>query len=94
MVATTIDEKVATVRFRVDVIPHIILNAKLCKECEEKACIYVCPANLFTLLSDGEVMLNYEHCLECGACAIACCKEGAIHWSYPRGGFGVTFRQA
>ena len=94
MVTSTIDEKLATVRIRVDEEPHIILNSEICQQCSEKTCVYICPANLFTLLSDGQMLLNYEACLECGTCYIACNHDGAIHWSYPRGGFGVTFRDA
>jgi ferredoxin like protein len=94
MVTTTLDEKLASVRFRVDEFPHILVNNEICSGCSIYVCTYVCPANLFTLLNNGSILFNYEHCFECGTCYIACPQEGAIQWSYPRGGYGVTFRDA
>ena len=91
---TTLEERMRTVRFRVDDRPHILVNAGICKDCSVRACVYVCPANLFVPLDDGGILFNYEACFECGTCYIACDKEGAIQWSYPRGGYGVTFREA
>jgi ferredoxin like protein len=49
---------------------------------------------LFVPLDDGSVLFNYEQCFECGACYFVCTQEGAIQWTYPRGGFGVTFRES
>jgi ferredoxin like protein len=94
MVASTLEEKMATVRFRVDDRPHITVDSAICLNCSLRACVYVCPANLFTPLDDGSILFNYEQCFECGTCYIACNEEGAIQWSYPRGGYGVTFREA
>jgi ferredoxin like protein len=94
MVKTTLGEKMTTVRFRVDEKPHILVDGAICRECSVQACVYVCPANLFTPLSDGTVLFNHEQCFECGSCYVACDREGAISWSYPRGGFGVWFRDA
>lgn len=94
MVMTTFEEKIATPRFKVDEIPHIIVHAEVCEGCSVRACVYVCPANLFVPLDDGGILFNYEECFECGTCYIACNREGAIEWSYPRGGYGVTFREA
>lgn len=94
MVTTTFEEKMYTPRFRVDEIPHIVVNAAVCNDCSVRACVYVCPANLFVPLDDGGILFNYEECFECGTCYIACNKEGAIRWTYPRGGYGVTFRES
>ncbi|MFO1430445.1 MAG: FAD-dependent oxidoreductase [Candidatus Competibacteraceae bacterium] len=46
------------------------------------------------LKENGGILFNYEQCFECGTCYIACNQEGAIRWSYPRGGYGVTFRES
>ena len=89
-----VDRRLATVRFRVDREPHIRVNNAICKDCSTKVCVYVCPANLFTPLSDGTILFNYEQCFECGTCYVACNHEGAITWAYPRGGFGVSLREA
>ena len=40
----------------------------------------------------GEIVVQYENCLECGACRIACPKH-ALKWEYPKGTKGVTFKQ-
>lgn len=87
-----IQEKLDLVRFKVDRDPHIRLSPELCKTCQTKPCLWVCPAGLFTL-SGEEVLHSYEGCLECGTCRIAC-PAGAIEWNYPKGGFGVCFREA
>jgi ferredoxin like protein len=94
MVRTPLVEKMSTVRFRVDSEPHIVVNGELCRDCSVHACIYVCPANLFSLLSDGSILFSYDQCFECGACYVACNHEGAISWKYPRGGYGVSFRDS
>jgi len=90
----SISERMETVRFRVDDEPHIVVDAAVCKACPVRACVYVCPANLFVPLDDGGILFNYEECFECGTCYVACNQEGAISWSYPRGGYGVTFRES
>lgn len=94
MVNTTLDEKMRTVRFQVDDEPHIRVHAEICNECAVRSCLYVCPAKLFVPLADGGILFNYEQCFECGACYLACNQEGAIEWSYPRGSFGVTYRES
>ncbi len=89
-----VDARLGSVRFLVDATPHITVDNSVCQDCSTHACVYACPANLFTLLSDGSILFNYEQCFECGTCYVACNREGAISWSYPRGGFGVSFREA
>jgi ferredoxin like protein len=56
--------------------------------------VYACPANLFVPLDDGSILFNYEQCFECGTCFLVCSKEGALQWTYPNGGYGVTFRES
>jgi Ferredoxin-like protein len=94
MPMTTHEEKMRTVRFKVANTPHIVLDPDKCKSCSAKSCVYVCPASLFVPLDDGSVLFNYEHCFECGTCYLVCSKEGALRWTYPAGGFGVTFRES
>lgn len=38
------------------------------------------------------MIVNYENCLECGACRIAC-ENCSLGWEYPKGNKGVTFKQ-
>jgi ferredoxin like protein len=71
--------------------PHIILDKTICAKCEEKPCLVVCPAVLYTL-KGGEINFDYAGCLECGTCRVMCKNKGIIGWNYPRGTFGVAFR--
>ncbi len=89
----SIEQKLDTVRFKIDHTAHIVVDTSRCSNCAPKTCVYVCPAHLFELSATGEVLFSYEHCFECGTCYIAC-SEGAVAWSYPRGGYGVCLREA
>jgi len=89
----TIDDKLATTRFRQHHEPHILVDGTKCEGCSTRDCLIVCPAKLFSLLTDGTILFNYEQCFECGACYVACNRDGAITWSYPQGGYGVCYRE-
>ncbi len=56
------------------------------------AIIAVCPARVYSREADGTITAEYAACLECGAC-LAVAAEGTLDWHYPRGGFGVQFRE-
>lgn len=71
--------------------PHIIINSSLCKSCQDKRCLYVCPAGLYSE-QNGEIIVEWAGCLECGTCR-AVCEKKALEWKYPRGGFGIIYRQ-
>lgn len=85
-----IEDKLIQTRFNVDITGHIRVNVEICRGCSDKPCLYVCPVRNYTL-RNGELNFDWEGCLECGACRIAC-TTGAIDWNYPRGGFGVSWR--
>ena len=76
---------------KVDAEKHISVNQEICKECVERYCLYVCPAQVYTLSKEGDIELDLDGCLECGTCSIACLRN-ALDWNYPRGGFGVQFK--
>ena len=76
---------------KVDTKKHITVNNRICGECKEKNCLHVCPAQVYKLNDEGEIVLDLEGCLECGTCVIAC-ERGAIDWNYPAGGFGIQLR--
>ncbi len=81
-------------RFNVDEEePHILLDKEICKGCDSKPCLYVCPAVLYKLDNHGEISFDYAGCLECGTCRVMCQKRGIIKWVYPRSTFGVSYRQ-
>ncbi len=57
-----------------------------------KILIAVCPAHVYSLAPDGTIAVEAAACLECGTC-LAVAPPGSLRWHYPRGGFGVTFRE-
>lgn len=86
------DEKMAKVAFNIDGEPHITVAKEKCSECSTKPCLSACPAENYTFAEGSQdLVFNYEGCLECGTCRYVCPLD-AIAWSYPRGGFGVTYR--
>jgi len=96
----SIEAKLGLNVFAIDKQPHIVINQAICQsQCLVRYCLYVCPASLYSRDSDGSgasptdgtMHVNYEGCLECGTCLIACPHQ-ALSWHYPRGGFGVQYR--
>jgi ferredoxin like protein len=84
-------EKLAINKYELDEgHPHIELNNEICQVCVDKACLFVCPAGVYTE-QDGKIMADWAGCLECGTCKAACPTE-ALTWVYPRGGFGIIYR--
>ena len=87
-----IEAKLGLDVFKVDTESHIVINLEICQaKCQIRFCLNICPAGLYTLDKQDEVQVNYEGCLECGACFIACVHE-ALTWHYPRAGYGVQYR--
>ena len=71
---------------------HILIDQEVCQSrCTIRYCLHVCPADLYDLNEKGEMTVDYEGCLECGTCYIAC-REDALEWHYPRAGYGVQYR--
>lgn len=85
-----IEEKLALNKFDIDREIHITLEEEKCRGCDWKPCLYACPAECY-VLRENHVTFSYEGCLECGSCRISC-PQGAIHWVYPRGGFGICYQ--
>ena len=89
-----VDIKLAQNLFKLDKESHITIDQQVCATaCRYRSCIAVCPADLYEINENGQVIVNWEGCLECGACMI-CCDNGALSWGYPRGGFGVSYRMS
>ena len=90
----SVDAKLGVNVFKLDQQPHIEIDIAICRTvCTVRACLQVCPADLFALNDEGDMTVNWEGCLECGTCLI-CCHEKALSWHYPRGGFGVQYRMS
>ena len=89
----SLEDKLSSLTFEPDDQPFITVKTEICRECEKKPCLYVCPSRVYNLEGD-ELIYNTDGCLELGMCTIVCdmIGKGAITWDYPRGGKGVVFR--
>ena len=87
-----IEAKLGLNVFKLDDQPHIVINHEVCRtRCVTRPCLLVCPAKLYTLDGAGLVQVDFEGCLECGTCLIAC-RDDALSWAYPRASHGVHYR--
>jgi ferredoxin like protein len=89
VVDLNIKVKLAKDTIKADSERHIKVNPEKCKTCKERVCLFICPARVYTLNNEGEVVLELDGCLECGTCRIACAE---LEWHYPRGGYGVQYK--
>ena len=90
----SIQAKLATVKYNCSYKTHLKVNQKKCAKCKDKPCTYICPANVYSVdETTKEIIVQYENCLECGACRIAC-PYGTIEWEYPESGCGVVFKNS
>jgi ferredoxin like protein len=86
----SLDRRLATLAFKLDPEPHIVIRHELCPACKGRPCAVACPAGLYQW--GGErIVHSCEGCLECGSCRAVCPQE-AIQWRYPLGGYGVRYR--
>ena len=87
-----IEAKLGLNVFKIDDQTHIFIDHEVCRsKCRLRPCLFICPANLYTLDVKNEIQVDFEGCLECGTCLIAC-QEDALAWLYPRGGRGIQYR--
>ena len=87
-----IKEKLGTIKYDVDKeYPHITVDDAICAKCPHHFCIMACPAQCYTL-QNGKLLFNYEDCVECGTCSVAC-DQGSVTWHYPKAGKGVVYKQ-
>lgn len=91
----SVSERLGANSYTTDKVSHLkIADSRLCQSCALKPCIQVCPAEVYHWDND-HVRINYENCLELGACRVACHQIGnhALQWDFPVGSRGVQFRQ-
>ena len=94
MRSPTVPEKLAHNRYQLDDDEsHIEVDQGAVRAAGCAAMIArCCPAHVYTELPDGGLGVEYAACLECGTC-LAVAPPGTLSWHYPRGGFGVSFRE-
>ena len=89
----TLEDKLYLNGYKTDEIEgsHLaIKDEKVCETCALKQCLYICACSVYELNENThKVEINYDACLECGTCRIACDN---IDWNYPRGGFGIAYK--
>ncbi|OGI20207.1 MAG: 4Fe-4S ferredoxin [Candidatus Melainabacteria bacterium RIFOXYA12_FULL_32_12] len=94
MIPEHIDDKLFTVKYKSAESSHLAPNQEDCAKCQDKACTFVCPANVYSWDEEQKkILVGFENCLECGACRIACSYQ-SLSWNYPTAGCGVTFKHS
>jgi ferredoxin like protein len=87
-----VEEKLGKNVFKVDKEGHIKIDKEVCRsKCQPKYCLHICPAKVYSLDEQGDILPNPDGCLECGACVIACIED-ALNWHYPKAGYGIQYR--
>ena len=89
----SVPERLARNRCAPDERPHIEVDQQLARATGAAGVLLrVCPAHVYSEAPDGTIAVQYSACLECGAC-LAVAPPGVLRWHYPRGGFGVAYRE-
>ena len=64
-----------------------------CQHCAEPPCVPVCPSGATFQRADGLVAMDYERCIGCGYCAVACPYQARTIAHEQRWYFGERTRQ-
>jgi phenylacetyl-CoA:acceptor oxidoreductase subunit 1 len=60
-----------------------------CQHCEEPPCMEVCPSTATRQRPDGIVTIDYELCIGCAYCAVACPYQARFKIDAPRFAYGA-----
>ncbi len=72
---------------------HLVVNQAVARATGTgRLLVQVCPAHVYAEDADGTITATYAACLECGTC-LAVAAPGALTWRYPRGGYGIVYRE-
>jgi len=66
------DPAIREQEFEADDIAKAFFVPKLCNQCENPACVQVCPVGATYQTHDGVVLIDREWCIGCGYCIMAC----------------------
>ncbi len=88
-----VTQRLAGNGYNVDEDSHIELDQELARKTGTgKLLVKVCPAQVYSEKEDGSIGILFAACLECGTCR-AVASPGSLKWHYPKGGFGISFRE-
>ena len=91
--ALKVEEKLFQNRYKVDEgRPHIRVKPHTKPSEALAALVKICPAGCYSRAEGGQIEVTPDGCLECGTCQVGCPSD-ALKWVFPRGGFGVIYRQ-
>lgn len=90
----TVADRLAKNRVELDEeLSHIKIDQEIARATGTgRLLVRICPARVYSERPDGTIAVEYAACLECGTC-LAVAAPGALTWTYPRGGFGVAYRE-
>lgn len=87
----SVDERLALIARKVSKVSHIEVDQQKFKQSKDKAVLFLCPAKVYVLNEEtGECIVNFENCIECGTCQVACPEY--IKWRNPHGVFGISYK--
>ena len=66
------DPAIREQEYDADDIAKAFFVPKLCNQCENPACVQVCPVGATYQTHDGVVLVDREWCIGCGYCIMAC----------------------
>ena len=91
---TSVAERLARNSFTLDEEePHITIDQEAARRTGAGLILEtICPAHVYTARPDGSLIVEYAACLECGTCRVFA-PAGVLTWHYPRGTFGIAFRE-
>lgn len=58
---------------------HYTFEIRLCRQCDDPACVPACPANAILVDRRGIPAIQEADCLQCGLCAEACPYQALFH---------------
>lgn len=89
-----LEDKLFLDRYKVDSTPHLsIRDPALCLKCARKQCTLVCPSGVYRWDENlRKIVVGWENCMEIGACTVACNEFDNILMTYPKGGYGISYR--